>query len=135
MEDDVREVFMRKIDQYDKAVSRLEEAIASDVDPKFKLDVVIHRFMFCYELCWKLLKWKLNEQGLEANTPKVVFREAFAAGYLDRPYDWNKIVLDRNLITHTYSEENAFEIYDRIVGDYLALFKAVSSKMKEQLFS
>ncbi|PDO09189.1 MAG: hypothetical protein BLM47_14005 [Candidatus Reconcilbacillus cellulovorans] len=64
-----------------------------------------------------------------------MFREAFAAGYLDRPYDWNKIVLDRNLITHTYSEENAFEIYDRIVGDYLALFKAVSSKMKEQLFS
>jgi len=39
-------------------------------------------FQFTYELSWKLLRARLREEGVEAATPRAVFRAAGEAGLL-----------------------------------------------------
>ena len=46
-------------------------------------DATIQRFEYTFEAFWKFLKDYLKEkEGVEANTPKAVFRALFTAGYL-----------------------------------------------------
>ena len=55
-------------EQFNRAVQRLREACAQP-ENEFVRDSVIQRFEFCFELGWKMLRLKLLEEGVEANTP------------------------------------------------------------------
>lgn len=54
--------------QFQQAVRRLQEPCAQP-ENEFVRDLVIQRFEFCFELGWKMLRLKLLEEGVEANTP------------------------------------------------------------------
>ena len=72
------ERFHERCQDFLKATERLAEACAQPYS-EFLRDSVIQRFEFCWELAWKVLRLKLLEEGIEALTPREVFREALAA--------------------------------------------------------
>lgn len=77
-------------------------------------DAAIKRFDFSYEIAWKLTQlWLKEYHGVDCRSPKGCFREAAAAGLtgLDDAEALLAMANDRNLTTHTYTEEMAQFIF------------------------
>jgi nucleotidyltransferase substrate binding protein (TIGR01987 family) len=74
----------------------------------------IQAFEICFELSWKYLQAKLAEEGLEANSPRAVFRTSGQAGLIDNVEAWIEFTMQRNLTVHTYQKQLADEIYASI---------------------
>ncbi|MBK1631460.1 hypothetical protein CKO31_12050 [Thiohalocapsa halophila] len=108
-----------------KGVHQLERAVAQPFD-EFVRDAVIQRFKFCYELAWKMLKLRLEQEGIDAHTPRQALREALQAGLLDDGNLWSEIQRYRNLTSHTYDERLAEEVYAFIVEKALLRFQALA---------
>lgn len=122
-----------KLNDFEKAVNRLKESIdESKLHPKSSTlkDGVIQRFEFTYELCWKLMKYFLEIEGIgEAKSPRSTFREAFQYGLIEDGELWIDMLKDRNLTSHVYDEKAAIEIYEKITTKYFS----VLCKMKDVL--
>lgn len=66
----------------------------------------IKAFEMCYELCWKIMKRILVQDGEEITTSQSIFRKAALKGLIDDPELWFEFQDKRNLAVHTYNEEN-----------------------------
>ncbi|MEE8583258.1 MAG: nucleotidyltransferase substrate binding protein, partial [Acidobacteriota bacterium] len=64
----------RSLQNFSNAVSRLDEALAlvsqQSEPPDLLIDGAIQRFEFVIELAWKNMKRALQEEGVEALTPR-----------------------------------------------------------------
>jgi nucleotidyltransferase substrate binding protein (TIGR01987 family) len=91
-------------------------------------DSAIKRFELTFELAWKSAKAWSSGQGVVCRSPRDCFAQMFRLGLiLDNPL-WLKMIEDRNLSVHTYSEKLAEEIYARLT-DYLPLFAALNDSL------
>lgn len=90
-------------------------------------DASIQRFEFCFELAWKTLKRILAFKGIEANSPRDVFREAARVSLVDDPIIWFEFLKKRNNTVHTYNEDIAEEIYKSLPQFKVELEKLVST--------
>ena len=84
-------------------------------------DASIQRFEYSFEIFWKLLKEYLKDrEGIICASPKSCFREAFKVELLTEEETIKALEMtdDRNLTAHTYHEEVAMEIYQKIKGYY-----------------
>lgn len=113
-----------KYNYFAAAVARLREAL--DDYQKSPLDSVrdgsIQRFEFCTELAWKTMREYLLDQGYtEINSPKATIRRGFEEGAITDEA-WLTLLNDRNLTSHVYDDDTAAKIFERIQGQYLALF-------------
>jgi nucleotidyltransferase substrate binding protein (TIGR01987 family) len=80
-------------------------------------DAAIQRFEYTFETTWKVLKVYLKErEGIIANSPKSVFREALSVGILDANHTELALEMtdDRNLTSHTYLEQVAQQIFEKL---------------------
>jgi nucleotidyltransferase substrate binding protein (TIGR01987 family) len=66
----------------------------------------VQAFEFCYELCWKFMKRALAQNGVEASSPRDVFRKAALNKLIDDPEIWFEFLERRNITSHTYEEAN-----------------------------
>ncbi len=123
------ERLQQRIDQFQRAVRRLEEACAQP-ENEFIRDSVIQRFEFCFELSWKMLRLKLQEEGLEAATPRGVIREAVAARLLHDGNLWSEMLQQRNLTSHTYDDALARKVYAFICKTALPLLRQLSEESR-----
>ncbi len=100
---------------FSHSLARLEEALAMLLTTDVR-DIVILRFMFTYETAWKAFKWILKEELLiDAKAPKPILQEAYSQGWLgDDDTIWLNMAEDRNLVVHTYNEEQAQQVYVHI---------------------
>lgn len=110
---------------YKKALIRLEEASHYDVAVGLNLDGLIQRFEFTMELAWKLIKSYLEEKGddVPIHGSKDAVRRAFSLALIEEPGIWLKMINDRNTLSHTYDEKEAFEIAGKIKAVYLPELK------------
>jgi nucleotidyltransferase substrate binding protein (TIGR01987 family) len=99
------------LDNFGRALARLEEALALPEGDPISRDAVILRFVLVYETAWKALQRCLAEEKIDARYPKEVFRQAYQAGWLAREAPWIRMLDDRNLVAHTYNEATAARIY------------------------
>lgn len=111
-----------KLNDFNKALNRLNESIIESknnpVSSTLK-DGVMQRFEFACGICWKVIKYYLESEGIEeAKSPKSTFREAFKIGLIDDGEKWIDMLKDRRLTLHAYDEEVAVEIYNKIVTIY-----------------
>ena len=116
--------------QFLRAVERLRDACAQP-ENEFVRDSVIQRFEFCFELGWKMLRLKLLEEGIEANTPRAVIREGVATGFLDDGNQWSHMLQKRNETSHTYDEALAREVYAFACKTALPLFQQLAEKSRQ----
>lgn len=96
-----------------KAARKFEEVLVLQ-ETEIVRDAAIQRFEFTYELVWKTLRKILLRRGVEANSPKNVFRLACNDGIIADPETWFKFVDYRNNTAHVYNESVAKEIYQNL---------------------
>jgi len=113
-----------RISRFQQAVTRLEEACGQPFS-EFIRDSVIQRFKFCYELAWKMLKVKLEVEGIEASTPRQVIQESIAAHFFEDGNLWTEMLHMRNLTSHTYDEALAQHVFTFVCGEGRALFRSL----------
>ncbi len=124
-----------KRENYGKAVLSLKKAIEEYQKAPYDTmrDGVIQRFEFTAELAWKACREYLKEIGYaEINGPKPVMREAFSYGIIENEETWLRILTDRNLTSHVYSDDTANEIFSRISTRYIYEFEALSEYFLEK---
>ena len=111
---------------FERAVARLAEVLAL---PKSEIirDSAIQRFQISFELCWKYLKAYLEEEhNAVCTSPRSCFRAAFKHGVIaDDPF-WIELTVLRNYTVHTYNEQLADYVYDRL-PQVLQRFQALLS--------
>ncbi len=120
--------FTYKLENFKKAVDRLDEAINDANEYKIETlkDAVIQRFEFTTELAWKTAREYLSELGeTDIDSPKPVMRTAFRAGLVTDEQGWIQILDDRNVTSHIYDDKDAEAVYKRIVENHINLFKAL----------
>ena len=125
------DVFYERLKTYRDALKKFESALALPHDEdKAYLDATAHRFMYCFELTWKSLRRMLRMRDVQVNSPVSAFRSAYAEGWIENKLLYEKMLDDRNTVTHEYFEEKAMEIYSRL-PDYLAEMQVLSTKLTE----
>ena len=100
-----------------RALARLQEALAISSDAPLAIDGTIQRYEFAIELTWKSIKRVLMDEGIETATPREAIKAAFKARWIDDEMLWLAMLKDRNATSHIYDEETARKIYGRI-GNY-----------------
>lgn len=100
---------------FQKALSQLQAALCL---PE-KNDVIkagcIQYFEFTFELAWKTIKRIADGEGLsDCNSPKSAFKAAFANGWIQDEELWLDMLTSRNKMSHTYSAEDAMDVFDKL---------------------
>ncbi|MGD9825110.1 HI0074 family nucleotidyltransferase substrate-binding subunit [Desulfobacter sp.] len=96
-----------------KATDRFAEAL-QEPESSIVMDATIQRFEFTYELMWKTLKIFLEDiHGIRAVSPRLVFKEAYALSIIEHEDIFLEMIQSRNLLSHTYNEEQAEQIYKK----------------------
>ncbi len=112
---------------FTNALQRLEAALHEDSGRgSIVIDGTIQRFEFTFELAWKMAKVLLNYEGVEADTPRSVVKEAFKAKIIRDGDRWIDMLEDRNKTSHIYDERQALRIYTKIREQHIDLFKEFS---------
>lgn len=136
MEDNKDIRWKQRFQNFSRAMHLLRQAVEQDQLNELEQVGLIQCFMFTFELAWKTLKDKMEDDGIVLNkiSPKDIVRDAYAAKYIDEPEIWFKMISDRNLLSHTYNFQT-FEsasvvikqvyvteldkLYDDLIGDFL----------------
>ena len=118
---------------FSRAYSLLRDALEDGVEPLNQLERegVIQRFEFTFELSWNLLKDKLEYDGviLSSATPRGVIRQALSAGLIDDGEAWLAMLIDRNLMSHTYD----FERFDAVIRNIHSRYLAILDDLYQRL--
>ena len=99
---------------FERATARLDEALSLPKDAIVR-DSAIQRFEISFELCWKFLKAYLEEEhNVSCTSPRTCFRAAFRNGVIEDDPFWIDLTVLRNYTVHTYNEQLADYVYDRL---------------------
>lgn len=118
--------WLQRFDNYQRALSALQEAVELTQQralTKLEQQGLIQGFEFTHELAWKTLKDFLDYRGVSGvigsrDAARVAFREGLVAdGDI-----WMEMLKSRNLTSHTYREEVANDIADKILNLYFPAF-------------
>ena len=134
-EPDIRWIQRRR--SFSAALRRLRAAAALSVErPLSDLERqgLIQSFEFTHELAWNLLKDILQWQGVNGLLgSRDAVREAFSVGLINNGEIWMEMITSRNQTTHTYNEEAAGVIAEKVCEFYLAAFDALERDTRELL--
>lgn len=111
------------------AYLKLNQFIKEDNNSEIARAGILHAFEFTFELWWKYLQKYLDSLYiLEEHGPSSVIKQAFQNGILDEGQLYMDMLRDRNLISHTYKENMAEEIYLRIKNEHVNSLKLFVDK-------
>jgi len=118
-----------KLTQFTQVLSRLKYAIEDTSTCSYRTDATIKRFEMTFEFSWKVLLQILNDiEKIETVSPRNAIKEANKNGLIADQNLWLKMIDDRNLSVHLYSEGKAQEIIERI-PDYVFGFEMLISQI------
>lgn len=112
-----------------KALQRFEEALQESTKTEIVRDATIQRFEFTVEMAWKAVQKRLRVEQIICRSPRECLKEAFSFGLIQDDPRWLKMFEDRNLASHTYDEETAQAIYERLPG-YLEPLRSLAVALK-----
>jgi nucleotidyltransferase substrate binding protein (TIGR01987 family) len=115
---------------FENSLERLREILEKEKTVANR-DSAIKRFEFTVELAWKCIQKFLRGEGIICRSPKECLKEAFKFGLIDDDPQWLAMMEDRNLTVHTYDEETAEDVYNRLPG-YLKYLDSLKEKLKLQ---
>ena len=127
---------LRKVENYCKAVDRLNEAIpalAQQPDSTIIRDGVIQRFEFTFELARKSLKEYMEDQGADMSGivfSKQVFKAAYAAQIINDAKIWVDMLDSRSVTSHAYDDKQAAAVVADICHKYIAPLTALAEFYK-----
>jgi len=129
--------WQQRFANFQRAFLLLRDAMDSNLPELSQLEKegIIQRFEYTFELAWKVLKDKMENDGLilDQVSPKAVIKQAFAAKYIDSPETWLRMMGDRNLMSHTYDFVKFEAVIQSIDSDYLPMLQDWYMGLLEQL--
>ncbi len=122
-----------KLLNFGKALRRLETFCSEPIQNDRDEAGIIQAFEFTYELSWKALKALLEIEGITANSPRQAFTQAIQTQLIESSDEagWLQMIHDRNFTSHTYREEFAHEVTQRIIQSHLPLFQKCFKRCEE----
>ena len=121
MQKDIR--WQQRFSNYKKALAQLKKFIDKGDLSELEKQGLVKAFEYTYELSWNTLKDFLEYQGKSGLIgSRDVFREAFKENIIIDGDEWMDMLKSRNLTIHTYNEETADEITDKVFNSYFQLF-------------
>jgi len=127
----------QRFNNYLKAFGRLHGVVAMSGQRRLselEQQGMIKAFEFTFELAWNVMKDYFEYQGNPNITgSRDAFREAFKRELIVDGDGWMDMIVGRNLSAHTYNQETADELADKIITRYHDLFAAFADQMRERL--
>ncbi len=132
---DVR--WLQRYDSFKKALSRLTSVTNSDRAASDLSDLeksgLIQWFEFSYELGWKVMQDLLVSKGYEfVKGPNGTLQMALQDGLIADQDGWREMAKARTLAVHTYDEDEANEIVERIYSEFSGLLTVPSNKLAQE---
>lgn len=116
LDDDV----MDRYETFKDAYKKLKEFIDTDNGSDKDRAAIIHAYEYTFELWWKALQRYMQDyETITESGPEATIRNAFQYGIIDDGQEYMDMLRDRNLIAHTYKENIAIEIHERIVNTHI----------------
>jgi nucleotidyltransferase substrate binding protein (TIGR01987 family) len=131
MNQDIR--WKQRFHNLEKAFTFLQRAVQMPSFSELEAAGLVQCFEFTFELTWKTLKDYLTEEGFDLQSPRDTLKQAFEAGYLENGHAWIEMLEQRNLLTHTYDEEQAKAAIDLICNSYLPILRQAFVFLKGKL--
>jgi nucleotidyltransferase substrate binding protein (TIGR01987 family) len=125
---DVR--WIQRFENFERAFVLLSDALDIENPSVIERAGLIQFFKIAFELSWKLLKDYEQAEGFNVKTPREVIKQAYQAGIISEDHCWMEALQDRNLTVHTYREEIALSIEQRIRVDYHPLLQALRTTFR-----
>lgn len=110
-----------RIENFNRAYLIFSEAVnAYNKDKSMVLShlALVQAYEVCYELAWKVLKDYLFLNGISAQLPREVIKEAFSANVIKDGQVWIDMLQDRNSTSHEYNMDKVNLIIERIATVY-----------------
>lgn len=115
---------LESAEAFKNAYLKLEQFLLEDNGSEIARAGILHAFEFTFELWWKYLQKYLESiYILEEHGPSNVIKVAFQNDILKDGQPYMDMLRDRNLISHTYKENMAEEIYLRIKNEHINSLK------------
>ena len=99
--------WLQRLEHFEAALAKLTDACKRENYSELELAGVIQFFVFSQELAWNTLKDLLYVEGIDAKTPRAVWREAHNAGFVEDIDTALGTIAFRNELSHRYSEAMA----------------------------
>jgi len=116
---------------FKKAVLQLQNALGISAENDVIKAGCIQYFEFSFELAWKTIKRIAEEEGLaDCNSPKSALKAAFSNGWVDAEEVWLEMLSSRNKMSHTYSAEDAIDVYEKLPA-YADALQQLAEKSSE----
>ena len=133
MEQDVR--WKQRFSNYKKALGQLQKFIEKGALNELEQQGLIKAFEYTYELAWNVMKDYFTYVQAEQNVlgSRDAIQLAFNRGLINEGKTWMDMIESRIKSSHTYNEDTAREVADKIVWHYYPLFVALQQKMEELL--
>lgn len=127
--------WQQRFSNYRKALAQLAEAVElSQQRPLTRLEQqgLIQGFEYTYELAWNVFKdFLVNQGNKNMYGSRDAIREAFKAELIADGEGWMAMFKDRNMTSHTYNEDTANEITEKIIARYFRLLLEFEAKAME----
>lgn len=130
MKEDIR--WKQRFQNYNKAILQLTEFMHADTLNAMERQGLIKCFEYSFELGWKTMKDYLSFQGVTVATPRETIQKGFNIGLIEDGHVWIDALEKRNLMAHTYSEENADTAEHLIRTVYYQMLVSFKKKLDQQ---
>jgi nucleotidyltransferase substrate binding protein (TIGR01987 family) len=131
IDQDIR--WRQRFSNFERAFLLLQEALKIEHPSIIERAGLIQFFEMAFELSWKMLKDYEEAEGFSVKTPKEAIKQAFQAGLIANGHDWMEALQDRNLTSHTYNEQIAIAVEQRIRNQYYPLLLTLYQDFQEKL--
>ncbi len=126
----------QRFDNFEKAYRLLSPVMNLDMSrvPDIEKEGYIQRLEMTFELAWKVMKDYLEfmEVKIDLAAPREVIKEAFAAGLIKDGHVWINMAKDRNLMAHTYNEENFKTVIGKLQTEYVPAIEQLYTYLKDK---
>jgi nucleotidyltransferase substrate binding protein (TIGR01987 family) len=126
---------MKKYENYCSNLRILEQAHKENLENEFIISGIIDKFSIQFELGWKLLKVLLTYEGRPAavtGSPRSIIKEAYAVYPFFDGELWLRMLKERNDMSHIYDGNEAKELVNRIIKEYIPQFAALETSLVQQ---
>lgn len=127
---------MRKYDNFARSLSNLHEG--AELMPPYSIveqTGITALFKLCFEQSWKLMKAVLQYNGVQEGrngSPRSIIKAAYGCGMINDEEGWLCLLDTRNVLAHTYSNEDALAAIGKIKSEYLPLFDSLKRVIDEE---
>ncbi|NUU99670.1 nucleotidyltransferase [Marinitoga sp. 1154] len=126
--------WIQRFKNFKKVLNQLSNAVKLSKERELSIlekQGLIQSFEYTHELAWKILKDFFENKGnFNIYGSRDAIREVFKNGIIINGDIWMKMILSRNLTSHTYDESTADEIVDLIINLYYDEFKKLIQKLE-----